>query len=1146
MQSILKKLSNHPALDSLHNHQQRFAHLSIAQEALLIAASYSKHPRAIMVVKPNLFQAQQLYEKIAALLEYPKQVFLYAQEESLRVEAIAQSPEMHTMKMEALVNLIEQSAPVCITHIAAVIRKVPTLDVFRKNILNISVNDVYEPKELASRLQKMGYTQVSRVDQPLTFALRGGIIDVYSINYEHPVRIEFFDNEIESCRFFDLSSQRTIEKTDNITILFATDLLFEDEDVTEIEKVIREKLNNYQQAHSSLETEALSEIIDQDLEAIEMRLKEPYLYRYSVFAKNRTSIVNLNPNLQLIVSSQETAHRQYQHIVEDTMEYVQELYHQTKSLPTYQLHYDFYEALAQKKVLMFKEFDVDQKIDIRWHPTSIFTQPLPMMIDQIAFMSTQKDVLLMLDDAEIRQVIEQCVTKGVPYKMISLQQPIPEGLSIAKGRYDEGFEAVDEGFVVYTSKECFSNPVRLGRFYNRFKEAEVLSSYQQLDIGDYVVHQSHGVGKYLGIVTQEVDGAHRDFLHVAYRGEDTLLVPLEQFRLVRKFVSSQGVVPKLNKLGTSEWAKTKSRISENVDDIADRLISLYAKRQQLIGYQYGPDTPLQQEFESEFDYELTDDQKIAIEEIKKDMMSHRPMDRLLCGDVGFGKTEVAIRAAFKAVSEGKQVAFLCPTTVLSSQHYKTFMKRFKNYPVNIEVLNRFAMPSKVSEVLYKLKHGQVDILIGTHRILSKDVKFKELGLLVIDEEQRFGVEHKEKIKEMRNSIDVLSLSATPIPRTLQMSLIGLRSLSQLNTPPSNRLPVQTYIVEKNKSLIKEIIERELARGGQVFYLYNHVDQIFSLAYQLQQEIPYAKIAVAHGKMNREEIEDVMVQFNANEANVLVCTTIIETGIDIPNANTMIIDRADTFGLSQLYQIKGRVGRSDRLAYAYLMYEPKKQLSEIASKRLSAIKEFTELGSGYKIAMRDLTIRGAGDLLGGNQSGFIDTVGIDMYIEMLQKAIMIKQGVEVEPEEESMAKINLKVDAFIPKAFAPEDLEKINLYQRIDKVRTSRGLNELIDEITDLYGKLPPVVALLFEKKHLEILVDEPRIESFKEHNTYVDIIFSKDYSSSIDGVKWFEIVNRVSKDIELKYINQKISIKVKKHKQWLNDVLSVLIQTKGV
>ncbi|MFR5598201.1 MAG: DEAD/DEAH box helicase, partial [Holdemania filiformis] len=592
-----------------------------------------------------------------------------------------------------------------------------------------------------------------------------------------------------------------------------------------------------------------------------------------------------------------------------------------------------------------------------------------------------------------------------------------------------------------------------------------------------------------------------------------------------------------------DWEKTKQRLKDNVNEIADRLVKLYSQREENIGYAYGPDTPLQQEFEDDFDYDLTPDQALAVQEIKKDMMQPKPMDRLLCGDVGFGKTEVALRAAFKAITEGKQVAFLCPTTILSLQHTATAMKRFENFPIRVEVLNRFVVESKQKEILRELKEGKVDMIIGTHRILSKDVQFHDLGLLVIDEEQRFGVEHKEKIKEMKESIDVLSLSATPIPRTLQMSLIGIRSLSQLETPPSNRMPVQTYVIEKNRALVKEVIERELARQGQVFYLFNNIQEIYNVARQIKQDVPEAEIAVAHGKMSRDEIEEVMMQFTDNEVNVLICTTIIETGIDIPNANTILIENADTFGLAQLYQIKGRVGRSDRIAYAYLMVRPRKQVNEIAQKRLQAIKEFTELGSGYKIAMRDLTIRGAGDLLGPSQSGFIDTVGIDMYIEMLQEAIAEKKG-EVKPEVKEPVRAQVQVDGYIPKQFAPLDFEKISLYQRIDATADEAQLMALKEETQDYFGKMPKSVGLLFEKKRLDILLNEPRIDSFRDVKNQMEIIFSKAFSDHIDGVKLFETFTTISKDIQLRYVQGKIIVRLPKKGNELALAIEVLDQSK--
>ncbi len=1142
MEAILQRISNQTAIEIYLQGEERFANISLAQEALLIASAYQKCPQPTIIVKPNLYQAQMLFEKVAALLNHAPQVFLYPQEESLRVEAIASSPEMHTLKMEAMMKLLTVENPLCFTHTAAVIRKIPTKNVLTSLMIELKQGENKAPEIIINKLKAMGYSQTHRVDQPLTFAQRGGIIDVFAISYDQPIRIEFFDTEIESIRYFDTHSQRTIETIQKIQIPFATDIIFTEESIRQIESKIENRMRGASNHRDTLEFAALAENIENDLSYIKKNIREPRLYRYMAMSEEVGSLLDLRES-KVIVSSIEEVLQQQHHIINDTVEYIQELAQDHRAVPFFDVFFDAMTIFAPKYPLYIHQYDVKNEVRVSWHALSKMNQPLTLLVQKLKQQSETTDVVLILPESEIRIVIDQMIEQNIPYQM-SDGNLIHRGITVIHGQYDEGFELINENIVVYTSRELFSSTVRLGRFVNKFKEAEVLNNYDELSQGDYVVHQQHGIGKYLGLTTQLIDGVHKDFLHIAYRGDDVLYVPLEQFRLVRKFVSGEGASPKLNKLGTSEWVKTKKRLSENIEDLAERLISLYASRSEQIGYAYQEDSEFQREFESEFEHDLTEDQKQALAEIKEDMQKAKPMDRLLCGDVGFGKTEVAIRAAFKAVSENKQVAFLCPTTVLSRQHYQTFLKRFKNYPVNIAVLNRFVIESKQKEILHDVASGKIDILIGTHRILSKDVKFNDLGFLIIDEEQRFGVEHKEIIKELRNSIDVLSLSATPIPRTLQMSLIGLRSLSQLNTPPSNRLPVQTYIVEKNRSLIKEIIERELARGGQIFYLFNNVEQIFSLAYRLQQDIPYAKVAVAHGQMNREEIENVMVQFTENECNVLVCTTIIETGIDIPNANTMIIDRADTFGLSQLYQIKGRVGRSDRLAYAYLMYEPKKQLSEVASKRLKAIKEFTELGSGYKIAMRDLTIRGAGDLLGPDQSGFIDTVGIDMYIEMLQKAIAEKQGIIIEQQAEPLAKVNVKVDAYIPKNFAPEDLEKINLYKRVDAVRSLRGLNDLIEEISDIYGHLPAVVSLLFEKKRLEILLSEDRIQSFKEQAAFVELVFTKEFSDTIDGVALFTLVNQVSRDIELKYIQRKIVLKFMKHPKWLTEVIQVLVKTK--
>ena len=542
---------------------------------------------------------------------------------------------------------------------------------------------------------------------------------------------------------------------------------------------------------------------------------------------------------------------------------------------------------------------------------------------------------------------------------------------------------------------------------------------------------------------------------MAYAGDDTLYIPVEQFKMIRKYASADGKVPMIHALGSSKWTKAKQKAKNKIDDIADRLIELYAKRMSSPGFAFSKDNELQIDFENQFGYALTADQQRSVDEIKLDMEKPQPMDRLLCGDVGFGKTEVALRGAFKAILDHKQVAFLCPTTILSMQHFKTATERFKNFPVEIALLNRFTSSKEKKRILKEVKEGKIDLLIGTHRILSKDVAFNDLGLLVIDEEQRFGVKQKEKIKEYRETIDVLSLSATPIPRTLQMSLMGIRGLSKIDTPPKNRLPVQTYVVEKNNTLIKQVIERELARDGQVFYLYNRTDQIANVAYKISSTVPNAKVAIGHGQMDKNELEDVMLRFMNKEFNVLICTTIIETGIDIPNANTMIVEDADKFGLAQLYQIRGRVGRSERGAYAYLLYKKDKSIQDDALKRLKAIKEFTELGSGYKIAMRDLSIRGSGDILGGKQAGFIDDIGFEMYMKILQDAINVRMHKDEKPEEE-VKNLNVSVDGYIPDDYVESDYEKLELYQRLDKAKTMSELNSLkaeFDDYLEIYQKL---------------------------------------------------------------------------------------------
>lgn len=1142
MNFLLGRLAHNPAVAACTRQEAFLSASSLTEEALILAASYAQNPRPMLIIKNNLYTAQRLAEKLKSLLS-PQVCALFSVEESLRVEAIAASPEATAEKVETLNRLLNEDQLICVTHASALVRYLPSPAQFKlctillKTGMEVSMND------LKRTLIAAGYQQTARVDQPLCFASRGGIIDIYSINSDAPVRIEFFDTEIDSIRTFDIATQRTVQVLSEAEIVPASDLLLDDDQIALIDQRVHHHLESLKSRYTHGEYEQIEGIVDLDMETMRAHLRESRLYPYLSYLDDNCSLIDYCPQAQVFLSHPDQIKIHLHQLTEETTAYIQEMAQELKMLPRFSVQHELNTVLSGRKVTEIDTFDSLRKVPHAMiREVALPNETLPMKLEIALKEGRGRQMYFFLQDHELKEIVPILKGKEIPF-LINDIQPHEEGLVLISQALDEGFEALKENLTVYTSHELFKKKTKLGRYASKFKEAEALNSYQDLQPGDFIVHSQHGVGQYLGIVTREFNGVHKDFLRVVYKGNDELLVPLEQFHLVRKFVSREGVVPKLNKLGSHDWEKTKQRLKENVNEIADRLVKLYSQREENIGYAYGPDSVLQQEFEDDFEYELTPDQALAVQEVKKDMMQPKPMDRLLCGDVGFGKTEVALRAAFKAITEGKQVAFLCPTTILSLQHTATAMKRFENFPIRVEVLNRFVVESKQKEILRELKEGKVDMIIGTHRILSKDVQFHDLGLLVIDEEQRFGVEHKEKIKEMKESVDVLSLSATPIPRTLQMSLIGIRSLSQLETPPSNRMPVQTYVIEKNRALVKEVIERELARQGQVFYLFNNIQEIYNVARQIKQDVPEAEIAVAHGKMSRDEIEEVMMQFTDNEVNVLICTTIIETGIDIPNANTILIENADTFGLAQLYQIKGRVGRSDRVAYAYLMVRPRKQVNEIAQKRLQAIKEFTELGSGYKIAMRDLTIRGAGDLLGPSQSGFIDTVGIDMYIEMLQEAIAEKKG-EVKPEVKEPVRSQVQVDGYIPKQFAPLDFEKISLYQRIDAAQDEDQLIALKEETQDYFGKMPKSVGLLFEKKRLDILLNEPRVDSFRDVKNQMEIVFSKAFSDHIDGVKLFETFTTISKDIQLRYVQGRIIVRLPKKGNELALAIEVLDQSK--
>ena len=1099
---------------------------SFIEEALVICTSYRKNPRPILVIKQNLYNAQRLYERVSTLLE-ESECALFSADESLRVETIAASPEMTAIKVETMASLLENPNQVVITCPSALLRHLPSPEHFQDGCISLHKNDEMDIEELKRRLTAGGYTQTSHVDQPLSYAARGGIVDIYSINYDSPIRVEFFDTEIDSIRFFDVLTQKTVETVDEVHIVPASDVIFTDDEIKEIQ----EKAETM--THGELPSE-----IESDLMSLESHVFDRSMYPYMSLLDHTAGIWDYMQDPLLIWCDEQSIHDNAKHFTEDTIVYVQEMVQEGKMLPKYAIYHDIQHIPSKKQIYE------DPFIDNISHISEV-NLPNEVLAMKLKMMHVNARNILALPDHEMKKVMDACIESQTPYKLLVGEEAPEKGINLWMSDLNQGFSLDDEDITVYTASELFEIHHHKGRYENKFRNAEVIHAYDELEPGDYIVHATYGVGQYLGIETREIQGVKRDFLKCVYRGNAELLVPLEQFRLVRKFVSREGVVPRLNKLGSGDWEKTKKKLQENVEDIAARLIVLYSNREEHIGHAFGPDTELSRKFENEFDYELTPDQKQAVVEIKKDMESTKPMDRLVCGDVGFGKTEVAVIASFKAVSDGMQVAVLCPTTILAEQHFHTFMQRYEGYPVTIKVLDRFVPDSEVVKTLKDLKEGNVDILIGTHRLLSRDVVFKNLGLLVVDEEQRFGVEHKERIKEIKNGIDVLTLSATPIPRTLQMSLVGIRQLSQLETPPMNRYSVQTYVVEKNKGLVIDAIQKELSRAGQVFYLYNNIEQIYNVARTLQNDLPEAQIGVVHGQMNRDEIEDTMMRFNNHEIDVLVCTTIVENGIDVPNANTILIENAQDFGLAQIYQIKGRVGRSNRLAYAYLMIPPRKQLSEVAQKRLQAVKEFARLGSGYKIAMRDLTIRGAGDLLGPSQSGFIDTVGIDMYIEMLEEAIEAKKsGREVRPVINETHAPNIKKTSYIPKEFAPDDFDKLAMYQKIDEAVNANDLNEYKKTVVDQFGRLPNEVNALFMKKQLDLLLSDPDIESYRELKSRNEITFSSLFSEKVDGIKLFEDFTKISKDAALRYTNNMIIVTFPKGKDDLELAIALIHQAK--
>ena len=1111
--------------------------------ALLVAASYKKNKGSYLLVTSNLFKAQKLYSSLVSFLG-KENILLFPCDELIRAEAIAQSKEMSAHRLYVLDEILKRKDLIVVANLASACRYLPEPQLFKERTFNLKKGQRYNLAEIRKQLVLNGYYFVNKIDQSLQFAIRGDVLDIYSVNNDYPVRIEFFDDEIESIRFFDIAKQTSIESIDEVTILPASDILLSERDMVASGEKLYAALEKEQGVLSPSMFDKLRETVDELVYQINEGQMDEKLYKYYGFlSSERYSIFNYCQNFTKVFVDLSGINSSNELLQNDSHAYLDELYENGKALSRLEIYQDINRLVDFNNHITTSAF-IDSP-DAVTFPVSNIPYQASKTNDALNiifnYLNDKYQIVLALNSKEHIVTIEQLLDhQHIPYQIVdSFNLPKEGKVGITLTNLASGFALTEDKIAYLTSAELFNEKVRTARFDNRFKEATILRSYEELEPGDYVVHEYQGIGQFVALQTLEIDGVHKDYLKIAYWGNEFLYVPLAQFQLVRKYLGKEGAAPRLSHLHSKDWENTKKKVKARINDLAERLMQLYVERSKINGFKFQEDDEFQKQFEDEFEYQLTKDQQRALDEIKKDMESSTPMDRLLCGDVGFGKTEVAFRAAFKAILSGKQVAILCPTTLLARQHYELALKRFANFDVNIAIFSRLITKKRQSYYEKQVESGKAHLIIGTHRLLSKNIHFKELGLLIIDEEQRFGVEQKERIKELKNDIDVLTLTATPIPRTLQISLIGVRSMSKIDTPPQDRMPIQTYVTPFRMDVVKELIERELGRNGQVFFLHNNIATLYNRVALLQKMMPSVTFGVAHGKMDREDIEDVMMKFYEGEIDVLVSTSIIENGIDVPNANMIIVEDSENYGLSQLYQIKGRVGRSSRIAYAYLMYSEYKVLNEKAQKRLKALQDFTELGSGYKIAQRDLMIRGAGDILGPEQAGFIDSIGLDMYIKFLNEAIKEKMEGEVNEETVEVNPI-LNVDAYIPNSYAKEG-DKIELYQDILHAPSIEDLLVIKQKTRDIYGRLPEEVDLLFTKRSIDLLVREAHVLKLDEKPKHVEMQLGDEYIN-IKGIGniLFEALIPFLAFVKISYANNVFKIQLNKKKGWMNDLENIL------
>ena len=1121
--------------------------LSPSAKATIIAEKYLTDHKQMLLITNNLYQADKLETDLLQYID-SAEVYKYPVQDIMTEEFSTQSPQLMSERVRTLTALAQNEKGLFIVPLNGLKKWQTPIDIWQAHQIHLHIGQDIDVAHLLQQLVNMGYRRESVVSHIGEFSVRGGIIDIYPLIGE-PVRIELFDTEVDSIRDFDIETQRSNNNLDGVSITSASDYVITDDVIKHLQSNLKAA---YEDTRPKIETSVRNDLKEtyESFNLIDTTAVDHQLLRRLVafmYETPATLIDYFQQDAIVVVDEYNRIKETEETLTTEVEDFIHNLIESGNGFigQTFMQYDGFEHLLTHFPVAYFTLFTSSMTVKLA-DIIKFSCKPVQQFYGQYDIMRSefqryvQNDytiVVLVETETKVERIQAMLNEMHIP-TVKNIHSGIASGQAIVtEGSLSEGFELPYMQLVVITERELFKTKQKKQRKRSKtISNAEKIKSYQDLKVGDYVVHVHHGVGRYLGVETLEVGDVHRDYIKLQYKGTDQLFVPVDQMDQVQKYVASEDKSPKLNKLGGSEWKKTKAKVQQSVEDIAEELIALYKEREMSVGYQFGEDTAEQQDFELDFPYELTPDQAKSIEEIKADMELQKPMDRLLCGDVGYGKTEVAIRAAFKAVMEGKQVAFLVPTTILAQQHYETLIERMQDFPVEIQLVSRFRTAKEVRKTKEGLKSGYVDIVVGTHKLLSKDIRYKDLGLLIVDEEQRFGVRHKERIKTLKTNVDVLTLTATPIPRTLHMSMLGVRDLSVIETPPENRFPVQTYVLEQNTNFIKEALERELSRDGQVFYLYNKVQSIYEKREQLQMLMPEASIAVAHGQMTERDLEETMLSFINGDYDILVTTTIIETGVDVPNANTLIIEEADRFGLSQLYQLRGRVGRSSRIGYAYFLHPTNKVLTETAEDRLQAIKEFTELGSGFKIAMRDLNIRGAGNLLGKQQHGFIDSVGFDLYSQMLEEAVNEKRGITEETQDTPEVEMVLNLDAYLPAEYIQNEQAKIEIYKKLRKVENEAQLDDIRDELMDRFNDYPIEVERLLDSVQIKIHALRAGVTLIKDQGKTVDITLSVQGTKDIDGEALFKQTQPLGRAMKVGVQDGVMKVTLKKSTQWLENL----------